>query len=71
MRFFAGPRLLIIDEVGYLPLPAEAAGKPVTVVDKTDSVTVGDTAVSASGTVTVSVAAGYGFAVLKVAGVAE
>jgi DNA replication protein DnaC len=25
MRFFAGPRLLVIDEVGYLPLPAEAA----------------------------------------------
>jgi DNA replication protein DnaC len=25
MRFFAGPRLLIIDEVGYLPLPAEGA----------------------------------------------
>jgi DNA replication protein DnaC len=25
MRFYAGPRLLIIDEVGYLPLPAEAA----------------------------------------------
>jgi DNA replication protein DnaC len=25
MRFFAGPRLLIIDEVGYLPLAAEAA----------------------------------------------
>ncbi len=25
MRFFAGPRVLIIDEVGYLPLPAEAA----------------------------------------------
>ena len=25
MRFFAGPRLLIIDEVGYLPLPGEAA----------------------------------------------
>ncbi len=25
MRFFAGPRLLIIDEVGYLPLQAEAA----------------------------------------------
>ena len=25
MRFFAGPRLLIIDEVGYLPMPAEAA----------------------------------------------
>lgn len=25
MRFYAGPRLLIVDEVGYLPLPAEAA----------------------------------------------
>lgn len=25
MRFFAGPRLLIIDEIGYLPLAAEAA----------------------------------------------
>jgi len=25
MRFFAGPRLLVTDEVGYLPLPAEAA----------------------------------------------
>jgi DNA replication protein DnaC len=25
MRFFAGPKLLVIDEVGYLPLPAEAA----------------------------------------------
>jgi len=25
MRFFAGPRLLIIDEVGYLPMAAEAA----------------------------------------------
>jgi DNA replication protein DnaC len=25
MRFFAGPRLLVIDEVGYLPLAAEAA----------------------------------------------
>jgi DNA replication protein DnaC len=25
MRFFAGPRLLIIDEVGYLPLQNEAA----------------------------------------------
>jgi DNA replication protein DnaC len=25
MRFFAGPRLLIIDEVGYLPLQAEGA----------------------------------------------
>ena len=25
MRFYAGPRILIIDEVGYLPLPAEGA----------------------------------------------
>jgi DNA replication protein DnaC len=25
MRFYNGPRLLIIDEIGYLPLPAEAA----------------------------------------------
>jgi len=25
MRFFAGPRLLVIDEVGYLPLASEAA----------------------------------------------
>jgi DNA replication protein DnaC len=25
MRFFAGPRLLIVDEVGYLPLASEAA----------------------------------------------
>jgi hypothetical protein len=25
MRFFAGPILLVIDELGYLPLPAEAA----------------------------------------------
>lgn len=25
MRFYAGPRVLIIDEVGYLPLPAEGA----------------------------------------------
>ena len=25
MRFYAGPRLLIVDEVGYLPLPDEAA----------------------------------------------
>ena len=25
MRFLAGPRLLIIDEVGYLPMAAEAA----------------------------------------------
>lgn len=25
MRFFAGPKLLIIDELGYLPLPADGA----------------------------------------------
>lgn len=25
MRFFAGPTLLVIDELGYLPLPDEAA----------------------------------------------
>ena len=25
MRFYAGPRLLLIDELGYLPLPADAA----------------------------------------------
>ncbi len=25
MRFFAGPTLLVIDELGYLPLPADAA----------------------------------------------
>jgi DNA replication protein DnaC len=25
MRFYAGPTLLVIDELGYLPLPAEAA----------------------------------------------
>ena len=25
MRFFAGPSLLVIDEVGYLPMPAEGA----------------------------------------------
>jgi len=25
MRFYAGPRLLIVDELGYLPMPAEGA----------------------------------------------
>jgi DNA replication protein DnaC len=25
MRFYAGPKLLVIDELGYLPLPADAA----------------------------------------------
>ena len=34
MRFFAGPRLLIIDEVGYLPLPAEAAAALFQVVSQ-------------------------------------
>ena len=34
MRFFAGPRLLIIDEVGYLPLQAEAAAALFQVVSQ-------------------------------------
>jgi DNA replication protein DnaC len=34
MRFFAGPRLLIIDEVGYLPLPGEAAAALFQVVSQ-------------------------------------
>jgi len=34
MRFFAGPRLLVIDEVGYLPLPAEAAAALFQVVSQ-------------------------------------
>jgi DNA replication protein DnaC len=34
MRFYAGPRLLIIDEVGYLPLPAEAAAALFQVVSQ-------------------------------------
>jgi len=34
MRFFAGPRLLIIDEVGYLPMPAEAAAALFQVVSQ-------------------------------------
>jgi hypothetical protein len=25
MRFFAGPKLLVIDELGYLPLPGDGA----------------------------------------------
>ncbi len=32
MRFFAGPRLLVIDEVGYLPLANEAAAAPFQVI---------------------------------------
>ena len=29
MRFFAGPRLLVIDEVGYLPLGQRGRRRPV------------------------------------------
>jgi DNA replication protein DnaC len=34
MRFFAGPTLLVIDELGYLPLPAEAAAALFQVVSQ-------------------------------------
>ena len=34
MRFFAGPRLLIIDEVGYLPMPAEGAAALFQVINQ-------------------------------------
>lgn len=34
MRFYAGPRLLILDEVGYLPMPAEAAAALFQVVSQ-------------------------------------
>jgi DNA replication protein DnaC len=34
MRFYAGPRLLVIDEVGFLPLPAEAAAALFQVVSQ-------------------------------------
>ncbi len=34
MRFYAGPRLLIVDEVGYLALPAEAAAALFQVVSQ-------------------------------------
>jgi DNA replication protein DnaC len=34
MRFWNGPALLIIDELGYLPLPAEAASHLVQVVSR-------------------------------------
>ena len=34
MRFYAGPRLLIIDEVGYLPMPAEAIAAMFQVVSQ-------------------------------------
>jgi DNA replication protein DnaC len=34
MRFFAGPQLLICDELGYLPLPAEGAAAIFQVVSR-------------------------------------
>jgi len=34
MRFFAGPGLLVIDELGYLPLPGEAASALFQVVSQ-------------------------------------
>jgi len=34
MRFFAGPRLLVIDELGYLPLPGEAASHLFQVISR-------------------------------------
>ncbi|MFM8857407.1 MAG: ATP-binding protein, partial [Actinomycetota bacterium] len=34
MRFFAGPTLLVIDELGYLPLQAEAASALFQVVSQ-------------------------------------
>ena len=34
MRFYAGPTLLVIDELGYLPLPAEASSALFQVVSQ-------------------------------------
>lgn len=34
MRFYAGPALLVVDELGYLPLPAEAASALFQVVSQ-------------------------------------
>ena len=34
MRFFAGPTLLVVDELGYLPLPGEAASALFQVVSQ-------------------------------------
>lgn len=34
MRFFAGPRLLIIDELGYLPLPGDGAAALFQVINQ-------------------------------------
>ena len=34
MRFYAGPRLLVIDELGYLPLPADGAAALFQVINQ-------------------------------------
>ncbi|MDP5309976.1 ATP-binding protein [Streptomyces poriferorum] len=34
MRFFAGPRLLVIDELGYLPLPGDGASALLQVINQ-------------------------------------
>ncbi|MQA17554.1 MAG: AAA family ATPase, partial [Pseudonocardiaceae bacterium] len=34
MRFFAGPRLLVIDELGYLPLPGDGAAALFQVINQ-------------------------------------
>src|SRR5215467_13479130 len=34
MRFFAGPRLLVLDELGYLPLPADGASALFQVINQ-------------------------------------
>ncbi len=34
MRFWAGPRVLVVDELGYLPLPGEAASHLFQVVSR-------------------------------------
>lgn len=34
MRFFAGPTLLVVDELGYLPLPCEAASALFRVINQ-------------------------------------
>ena len=34
MRFFAGPKLLVIDELGYLPLPADGSSALFQVINQ-------------------------------------
>ena len=34
MRFFAGPKLLVIDELGYLPLPGDGASALFQVINQ-------------------------------------